>query len=89
MGIINVILGSSVFMGLLAFVFAVFCIRFLIHGFLGGTSTLLRIIASVVAAVIAYYCWHLAMAATGGNVIDRFVFDSWHDLVQFIKSIKF
>ncbi len=89
MGIINTVLGSSVFMGLLAFVFAVFCVRFLIHGFLGGTSTLLRIIASVVAAVIAYYCWHLAMSATGGNVIDRFVFDAWNDLMNLIKSIKF
>ena len=87
MEFINIILNSSVFMGLLAFVFTVFGIRCLIYGVLGGTSTMLRILATVVFAAIAYYCWHQAVSATGSNVIDNFIFDSWHDLVSFVKSI--
>lgn len=88
MEIIHMFLDSSVFMGLMAFVFTVFGVRCLIYGVLGGTSTLLRILATVVFAAIAYYCWKLAIVATGSNVIDRFIFDAWHDLVGLIKSIR-
>ena len=85
----NIILSSSVFMGLLAFIFTVFGIRCLIYGVLGGTSTLLRIAATVVCAAVAYYCWKHAVSASGANMIDRFIFDAWHDLVDMVKSIKF
>ncbi|MBR3511098.1 MAG: hypothetical protein IKN73_03485 [Alphaproteobacteria bacterium] len=88
MEFLNIILNSSVFMGLLAFVFTVFGVRCLIYGVLGGTSTILRIMATIVCAAIAYYCWKLAISANGANMIDRFIFDSWHDLVGLIKSIN-
>ena len=78
MGIISTILGSSVFMGIIAFVCAVFCIR----------STLLRILATLLFACLAYYCWHRAIATTGPNAIDNFVFDSWIEFKKFIVFLK-
>lgn len=88
MGIISTILGSSVFMGIIAFVCAVFCIRCLIYGVMGGTSTLLRILATLLFACLAYYCWHRAIATTGPNAIDNFVFDSWIEFKKFIVFLK-
>lgn len=89
MEFVNVILGSSVFMGLIAFIFTVFAVRCLIYGALGGTSALVRIAATLVCAAIAYYCWKHAISAGSANMIDRFIFDAWNDFVSLIKSIKF
>jgi len=88
MGIISTIFGSAVFMGVVAFVCAVFCIRCLIYGVMGGTSTLLRILATLLFAALAYYCWHHAMSVSGPNAIDNFVFDSWTELKNFVAFIK-
>ncbi len=89
MGIISAIFGSSILMGLLAFVFTVLGIRCLIYGVLGGTSTILRILATVLFILIAYYCWKQAISINGSNIIDGFVLDAWRDLKHLIGSIKF
>lgn len=88
MGFLSVILGSYTIMYVVAFVCAVMCIRCLIHGIAGGTSTLLRILATLLFAALAYYCWRHAGTLHGHNMIDRFVSDSWIELKQFIHFIK-
>lgn len=89
MEIISVILNSSILMGLFAFVFTVFGIRCLIYGVLGGTSTILRLLATALFVIVAYYCWKQAISINGSNVIDGFVLDAWRDLKHLIGSIKF
>lgn len=79
--------NSAVFMGLLALVFAVFCIRCLIYGTLAGTSTLLRFVLTIVFAALAYICWRNAVASHGSNLIDRFVFDCWAELKHMFRFV--
>jgi len=88
MDIISIILHSSILMGVAAFVFIVIGIRCLIYGVVGGTSTILRLLATAVFAILAYYCWHRALGSTGSNIIDNFVWDAWYDLKHLIASIK-
>ena len=88
MGFISILLGSSVFMWVIAFVCAVFCIRCLIYGVMGGTSTLLRILCTLLFACMTYYCWTRASAIHGSNIIDNFVFDSWQEFKNFLGFVK-
>lgn len=88
MAIFSTILGSSVFMVFVAAVCAIFCIRCLVYGVMGGTSTLLRILATLVFAALAYYCWHHAMSLNGPNMIDSFVYDTWAECKQLFQLIK-
>lgn len=88
MEILSIILGSSVFMYVMAFICAVLCIRCLIHGVADGTSALLRITCTLLFACLAYYCYRHANTLHGSNVIDRFVFDSWIELKKFVAFIK-
>ena len=88
MDIISTILGSAVFMYFMAFLCAVFCIRCLLHGVMGGTSVLLRILFTLLFACLTYYFWRNAGILHGPNVIDNFVYDSWAECKQFIHFIK-
>lgn len=88
MEIISIIFGSAVFMWVVAFVCAILCIRCLVHGFMGGTSTLLRILCALLFGCLTYYCYRHAMLAHGPNVIDNFVYDTWIELKQFFHFIK-
>ena len=87
MGIISVFLGSSAFMWLIAFVCAVFCIRCLLYGMLGGTSMVIRIAGTVLFACLAYYCYQHAIALHGPNAIDNFVYGSLADVKHFFRMI--
>ena len=55
MDILSVIFNSSILMAILAFVCVVIGIRCLIYGVLGGTSTVLRLLAAGLFAFVAYY----------------------------------
>ena len=88
MSIINMFLGSAVFMWFVAFVCAVFCIRCLTYGVMGGTSTLLRILCTLLFAALAYYCWQRAGTLHGANAIDSFIYDSWAELKQMLGFFK-
>ena len=88
MGFISIILNSSVFMWVVAFVCAVFCIRCLVHGVMGGTSTLLRILCTLLFACLTYYCYRHAISLHGPNVIDNFVYDTWSEFKQFLGFVK-
>ena len=88
MGIISTLMGSAVLMWILAIVFAVICIRCLVHGIMGGTSTLLRILCTLLFACLAYYFWRYANTLHGPNAIDSFVYDTWTELKQFFGFIK-
>lgn len=88
MNIISILMGSSVLMWLIAFVCAVFCIRCLIYGVMGGTSTLLRIVCTLLFAALAYYCWKHAGPLHGSNPIDSFVADSISELKKLFSFIK-
>lgn len=88
MEFLSVILGSATIMYIVAFVCAVVCIRCLIHGVMGGTSAVLRILCTLLFAALAYYCYRQAGIIHGHNVIDNFVFDTWIELKQFIAFIK-
>jgi len=88
MEFISTLTGSQVLMGIVAFVFAIICIRCLIYGVLGGTSVMLRIVCTVVFGFLAYYFWQLASSANDPNIIDNFVFDAWTDLKGLVSGIK-
>ena len=88
MGFFSTILNSSALMWLFAFVFVVFCIRCLLYGIMGGTSTILRIVGTLVFAGIAYYCYQRAMALNGPNAIDNFVYDSLRYCRHLLSRIK-
>ena len=88
MGIISTILGSAVFMGLVAFICAVFCIRCMLHGVMGGTSLILRILCTLLFGFLAYYCWQHAMSLHGPNAIDDFMYDTWAECKQFVRFVK-
>ncbi|MBQ3785568.1 MAG: hypothetical protein II843_04220 [Alphaproteobacteria bacterium] len=88
MEIFSIILNSSTVMYVLAFVCAVVGIRCMIHGIMGGTSTLLRILCTLLFAVLAYYCYRYAGTLHGHNMIDSFISDTWIELKQFIRFIK-
>lgn len=88
MEIFYTMVGSSVLMGIAAIFFAVLCIHALIHGVLGGASTILRILCTLLFAALAYYCYRHAMAIHRPNIIDSFVFDSWHEFKNFLSFLK-
>ena len=88
MGIISILLNSSVVMWVCAFVCVVFCLRCLIHGTLSGTSAVLRILLILLFACLAYYFYRHANLLHGSNIIDNFVRDSWIEFKQFIVFIK-
>lgn len=88
MNFLSIIVDSSALMYVLAFVFAVFCIRCMIYGIADGTSVLVKIICTVLFAGIAYYLYHRASYLSGPNPIDDFVFDTWVELKKFIAFIK-
>ena len=88
MEFLSILFDSSVLMTVIAFIFAVFGFKCLIYGVAGGTSTLLRIILTIVFAGLAYFCWRHAMSVHGSNIIDRFVFDSWAELKHLISGLK-
>lgn len=87
MGFLSIFTESSVLMALIAFFFVVICIRCLLYGVMGGTSTILRIIGTVIFAGLAYYFWQYSNSLSGANAIDRFVFDSWNEIKHFVASI--
>lgn len=87
MGFLSIFTGSSVVMGLIALICAVVAVRCLLHGIMGGTSTLLRILGTVVFVVLAYYFWRYSTSLHGANVIDTFVFDIVADLKSLIAAI--
>ncbi len=88
MDILSTIVNSSALMYILAFVFAVFCIRCMIYGIADGTSVLLKIICTVAFAAVAYYLYHRASTLSGANAIDNFIYSTWAELKQFIAFIK-
>ncbi|MCQ2581232.1 MAG: hypothetical protein MJ164_03640 [Alphaproteobacteria bacterium] len=88
MAFFSIILGSWTIMYVIAFVCAVLAIRCLIHGIMGGTSTILRILCTLLFAVLAYYCYRYAGTLNAPNMIDNFISDTWVELKQFIRFIK-
>lgn len=88
MNIVSLFLDSSVFMWVVTFICVIIGIRCAIHGFLGGTSTLLRILFTVIFAALAYFCWQRTGSLNGANAIDSFVYDSWLELKEFFYMIK-
>ena len=88
MGILSILLQSSVLMWILVFVFAVSSIRCLIFGVAGGTSALLRILATLLFAGLAYACWQHTHSIHSSNIIDRFVWDSWMDIKHLFYAVK-
>lgn len=89
MNIISFFLNSTVFMWAVTFICIIFGIRCALYGFLGGTSTLLRILFALVFGALAYFCWQHTGTLNGANAIDSFVYDSWHQIKGLIGSIKF
>ena len=88
MGLVSMFLNSVVLMWFFVFLFAVLCIRCLIYGLAGGTSTLLRILGTLLFAGLAYACWEHANAIHGSNMIDGFVFDAWDETEHFFNFVK-
>lgn len=88
MGILSVLLNSTVLMWILVFVFVVSSVRCLIYGVAGGGSALLRILATLLFAGLAYACWQHAHSVHGSNIIDRFVFDSWRDIKHIWFAVR-
>lgn len=88
MGFISTILGSSVIVMLAAFFCAVFCIRSLLYGVMGGTSTILRIVTTIIFAFLAYYFWKHAMSMHGPNMIDDAVYEVWYMVRGFLSQIR-
>lgn len=85
---ISLFLDSAVFMWVITFVCIVICIRCAIHGVMGGTSTLLRILCTLIFAAAAYFCWHHTGTLNGSNTIDRFVYESWVELKELFGLIR-
>jgi hypothetical protein len=54
---------------------------------MGGTSTILRLIATVIFAGLAYYFWQYAARLSGSNIIDQFVFEAWHDIKTLVSKV--
>lgn len=87
MEFLSVFTESSVLMTIIALLFALFGVRCLIHGIMGGTSTLIRVIGTVIFAGLAYYFWRHAGTLHGSNVIDQFFFDCLNDAKSFFRGI--
>lgn len=87
MGFLSVITESSAIMCLVAFVFAVFGVRCLLYGIMGGTSFLLRITGAIIFIAIAYYFWQYSGSLHSKNIIDQFVYESWDMIKGFFAAI--
>lgn len=87
MEFLSIFTESSVLMTVIALLFALFGVRCLIYGIMGGTSTLIRIIGTVIFAGLAYYFWCHAGTLHGSNVIDQVFFDCWDDVKSLFRGV--
>lgn len=87
MGFLSIFTESSVVMTIVALIFLVFAIRCLLHGVLGATSTLIRVLGTVIFVGLAYYFWEYSASLHGTNMIDQFVYDSWAQVKSLASSL--
>ncbi|MBQ1997097.1 MAG: hypothetical protein R8M71_02845 [Alphaproteobacteria bacterium] len=87
MDFLSIFTQSSVLVTLVALAFVIIGFRCLIYGVMGGTSTILRLIATVIFAGLAYYFWQYAASLSGSNIIDQFVFEAWHDIKTLVSKV--